>query len=318
VSTSGTFGLPRPLMYGPSFPSIRMVMREGAQVFESRTNQNLFLDGEDFTADGTFTMARLLRTLPPCQGCGDPHNEVESTCPMVVQDSDWADGKPTSWTMHGRPQYSACPGMDLLFGYCNSGAQKRFLMAYCMALFARGLESVMRLAKIDQVIERAEGSYTSLEFLRATERFALDELLAFPALIPEAWLNAIGADRTEEDVAHLSENPQRVDFVLFPEWKRCVIEIDGPSHYATYDEEARRYDVSEELYTKNLRIERSLRRQGWDIYRFSNQEVKATYVEGFRPLVAHVPGAAQGYVDYGALTSIAKQYDPADPNYIPF
>jgi hypothetical protein len=71
MSTSGTFGLPRPLMYGPSFPSIRMVMRDGVQVFESRTNQNLFLDTEDFNADGTFPMARLLQTLSPCQGCGD-------------------------------------------------------------------------------------------------------------------------------------------------------------------------------------------------------------------------------------------------------
>ncbi len=295
-----------------------MVMREGVQVFESRTNQNLFLDTEDFNADGTFTMARLLRTVSPCQGCGDPKNGEEVACPLVVENSNWVDGRPTSWTMNETPQFSACPGIDLLVGYCDSDAQKRFLVAYCLALFATGFEMAMRLAKIHEIIGRAKRSYSSLEFLRASERFALDELLAFPALIPEVWLNAIGAERTEEDIAHLSENPQRVDFVLFPEWKRCVIEIDGPSHYATYDEAARRYDVSEELYTKNLRIERSLRRQGWDIYRFSNHEVKATDVQRFRPLVAHVPGAAQGFVDYEALTQIVKRYDPADADYIPF
>jgi very-short-patch-repair endonuclease len=88
------------------------------------------------------------------------------------------------------------------------------------------------------------------------------------------WLNVIGSDRTLEDADHLAENPQRVDFALFAEGEKAVVEIDGRSHYAAYDVVTKTYSINEERYAKNLAIERSLRRQGWDIHRFSNLEVE--------------------------------------------
>jgi hypothetical protein len=113
----------------------------------------------------------------------------------------------------------------------------------------------------------------------------------FPALIPEVWLNYVGYDKTVEDEVHLRENPQRVDFVLFAEGSKAVIEVDGPSHYADFDEGSRTWTINERLYAKNLAIERSLRRQRWEIYRFANLEVdEAVTNDEFVLLVQDVRG----------------------------
>ena len=119
----------------------------------------------------------------------------------------------------------------------------------------------------------------------------IELMFGFPAAIPEVWLNAIGADRTIEDEAHLAENPQRVDFVILGDGRKAVVEIDGPSHYADYNEETSTYTVSQDRYAKNLAVERSLRRQGWEIHRFANVEVeRAADVEQFTHLVDDLPG----------------------------
>ena len=79
--------------------------------------------------------------------------------------------------------------------------------------------------------------------------------------------------------------------MLFAEGEKAVIEIDGPSHFADYDELARTYSISEEKYAKNLAIGRSLGRQGWKIHRFSNLEVeRATSDEQFVHLAKDLPG----------------------------
>ena len=120
----------------------------------------------------------------------------------------------------------------------------------------------------------------------------IDLVFDFPALIPETWLNYVGPDKTEADERHLAENPSRVDFVVFVEGRKYVIEIDGPSHYADFDEQERTYTVSEERYAKNLAIERSLRRQGWEINRFANVEVMRASGDDFVRLLvsAELPG----------------------------
>jgi len=47
--------------------------------------------------------------------------------------------------------------------------------------------------------------------------------------------------------------------------------------------------ASEEVHTRNLRIERSLRRQGWGIHRFSNLEVRTTPAADFEKLLLELP-----------------------------
>ena len=104
------------------------------------------------------------------------------------------------------------------------------------------------------------------------------------------WLNyTYDPTRSPEDERRLLHDmPRRVDFVFIKERVFHVVEIDGPSHYAKYDEQRRRYEVDEELYTRNLKAERTLRSQGIQIHRISNWEIlKATESD----LISLIPNA---------------------------
>ena len=52
----------------------------------------------------------------------------------------------------------------------------------------------------------------------------------------------------------LDENPSRVDFVSFVNGTGHLIEIDGPSHYAAYDEVTYSYRVDEMAYARISRL----------------------------------------------------------------
>jgi hypothetical protein len=284
-------GFPFPIVYGPDFPDFKMLMRGGKQTFESRTNQNLFLDEnpfmEDFDASGTFTMATLL-----AYRCTWQERAALLFVPLFGEDEstfDWFD-------FYDEPDWEACPACNDLLNYCGSKASRSFLISWWRTQYARGLgrawqqwtDWVGRVAKskggsIDDYVVCHGGPQQFVQTL-------IDLVFSFPALIPEVWLNYVGPERTVEDEKHLRENPQRVDFVLLANGKKCVIEIDGPSHYADYDEGARTYSVNERLYAKNLKIERSLRRQGWEIHRFANVEVRDVPDEEFIALVSYLPG----------------------------
>jgi very-short-patch-repair endonuclease len=287
--------LPVPLMYGPSFPKLKLLMRDGRQGVESATNQNLVLTPEDFTDSGTFTMSRFLGLLDPCRRCACPPSghvgegdvaDASAYCDLAL-DVEFDDDSYPTWQIWQPPNFWQCPAWERLQNFCSSEAQREFFEKYCVALADHAVDRAYTYARgvieTNDVVKRRY----QLGYLQTALR---DVQLDFPALIPEAWLNYIGWDKTDEDVQHLSENPQRVDFVMFADGLKCVIEIDGPSHYADFDEGTRRYTVSEERYTRNLRIERSLRRQNWQIYRFSNLEVTSTPKEEFADLVADLPG----------------------------
>jgi very-short-patch-repair endonuclease len=72
--------------------------------------------------------------------------------------------------------------------------------------------------------------------------------------------------------AHRLDSTSRVDFLAFWGGERYVIEIDGPSHYCDYDGNA--YKVDERAYARNLKIERSLRHDGWNVTRIARIEVR--------------------------------------------
>ncbi len=121
---------------------------------------------------------------------------------------------------------------------------------------------------------------------------ALHARFDFPALIPQVWLNVLPpGNRTLAEEARLEREPQRVDFLMIAEGRRCIIEIDGPSHYADFDSAANAYEVSQERYTLNLRFQRSLQMHGFEVHRFSNLEVEETPVgTDFQDLIKHLPG----------------------------
>ncbi|GAH99914.1 unnamed protein product, partial [marine sediment metagenome] len=83
------------------------------------------------------------------------------------------------------------------------------------------------------------------------------------------WDRSLGVFDPERE--HLDENPSRVDFIMLTDGQKYVIEIDDPSHYATFKEG--KYTVNEEQYTKNLRIDRRLKWDGWIVHRFSRWEI---------------------------------------------
>jgi hypothetical protein len=300
--TSLAKDIPEPIVFGPDFPRFKMLMRRGRQVFESRTNRNLFLDPIfDSDGEGTLTFARLLRHMGTWQDC----------LPLLVNEY-WLDdtGQLENWGDWAEaPHWDESPSVELLTGYCRSHSQREFFLKYLATQHRVGLGNAFEewLGVLrHQAATRAVGWMPPSDAL-GSENFVwrlINAMFDFPALIPEVWLNYVGYDKTSEDEAHLAENPQRVDFVLLAIGEKCVIEIDGPSHYADYDEQTG-YTVSQERYAKNLAIERSLRRQGWGIYRFANLEVdRATSSKMFVRLVEDLPGfAADSYMGRPAFTA---------------
>jgi hypothetical protein len=272
--------MPESVMFGQAFPKIRMVMRGGRQYFESTTNDQLHITPRDFTDAGTLTMAWALDHLGQCE---EAHEACEEWCPLLseyheVTDEDTGE----DWSGYGlytkgRLDFTRCPGIVRLRDHCQTEPQRRFFDLWC--------EANTKSLKDDWLAgeEWADDKPYALSFL------ALQERLGFPALLPEVWLNYLGPEKTADDELHLSENPSRVDFVLFAKGRKCVIEIDGKSHYADYNRETNRWTPDERLYTRNLKIERSLRRQGWEIYRFSDLEVNTVTLDGFGAMIRLLP-----------------------------
>lgn len=292
--------IPEPIVFGPDFPNFKMLMRQGRQVFESRTNRNLLLHPIwDSDGEGTFTLARLLRRLGSWQDC----------LPLFFEEF-WLteDGELIDWTVWAKtPGWDKCQTLQDLAGYCRSRSQREFFWRYLSSQYRAGLEQAYDewcAASQDQAsMNGTEWTSPALRFGDEDFIWRLADLVFdFPAAIPEVWLNYVGYDKTIEDEAHLAENPQRVDFVILADSRKCVVEIDGPSHYADYEEETRTYTVNEDRYAKNLAIERSLRRHGWEIYRFANVEVdRVTDDDAFVRLAEHLPGFASTWYgdEYG-------------------
>lgn len=270
--------LPDPLIYGPQFPELRLVMKQGKQVVLSRTNNHLRTRDSMFDETGTLTMGTLLLNQSPA--CQQAHRDNGGWCPLFCwYDSDPYDesGEPIGWAVGtgGTPRFEAdCPGWSQLAACCQTDAQRRFFTLWCET-FAQSVP---------------EGWNDGIEWGPRVSDVLVAKRLDFPALVPEVWLNYLGPDKTADEELHLAENPSRVDFVMIAEGQKCVIEIDGKSHYADYNRDANRWVPDERLYTRNLKIERSLRRQGWQIFRFSDLEINTCKPEHFTSLVSHLPG----------------------------
>lgn len=295
--------IPEPIVFGPDFPSFKMLMRRGRQVFESRTNQNLFLDPIfDFDPNGTFTFGEFLRRLGTWRDC----------LPLLFEDYYVTDeGELFDWTYFAAvPRWDACQPIQQLHGYCRSRSQSAFLRKYLESQYRVGLPRAWDEwhSALNQRALALGVPWRSPVTVVGSEGFVwrlVDLLCGFPAPIPEVWLNYVGYDKTIEDEAHLAANPQRVDFVILADGQKCVVEIDGPSHYADYDETTKTYTVNEDRYAKNLLVERSLRRHGWEIYRFANVEVdRAADDSQFIKLAEHLPGfTSDSYMGRLAFTA---------------
>jgi very-short-patch-repair endonuclease len=93
-----------------------------------------------------------------------------------------------------------------------------------------------------------------------------------PALFPQVVVNWTW-DKLERQKR---TEPYIVDFVFkhnnFGTHNLTVVEIDGPSHYADYQNG--KYLVSEEKYADHLRKDRWLRKNGFNVIRIGNHEIE--------------------------------------------
>jgi very-short-patch-repair endonuclease len=95
-----------------------------------------------------------------------------------------------------------------------------------------------------------------------------------PVLVPQAWIQ--WHSQTKEDLRKIGStyaaDLYRVDFVAFWGNRRFAIMIDDISHYAKKGING--WDADEKEYAKRLREDRKLRKEGWEVFRVSNWEIR--------------------------------------------
>jgi len=101
----------------------------------------------------------------------------------------------------------------------------------------------------------------------------------YPALIPQTWVNWIHYNPHDvERARRVKSEPFRVDFTMYYDSRKIVIEVDGSSHFSDIldvDTSSGRIvlEGSMSKYTEHLRKDRWLRSKGWEVWRFSEQEI---------------------------------------------
>ena len=140
----------------------------------------------------------------------------------------------------------------------------------------------------------AERKFFDLYVEMCSEEY--EDLRDAPALIPQVWVNWIHYDpKSRERAERVQSEAFRVDFVLRTNETGgfVVIEIDGSSHFGgrsfISDNGKLTFEASMEAYTKHLRKDRWLRKQGWRVIRLSNAEVEEVNgIKQYRSLLADV------------------------------
>lgn len=267
--------LPPTLIYGSAMPDVRFRSRGGQHVFFCKNNRNLHLTDEDLP-HGTYEAGSLLSTC--CREFCAPERTKAGThmpCPaFIASHTVGTENKGlASVEKHPYPKWEECPGVQKLLDMTETPEERFFLLSYLDD--KGGEESDWR----DQLVEIWNDSWYRVEegWGETSRRAKFDHMLwwtlRFPALIPQVWLNWLHS-ASEEDIKILDEYPSRVDFVGFWNHERHLVEIDGPSHYATYDEKWHQYEVDERAYARNLKIARSLQRDGWKLTRIARVEIR--------------------------------------------
>lgn len=98
---------------------------------------------------------------------------------------------------------------------------------------------------------------------------------AGPALIPNVWVNWYPQESKRDRL----KEPYIADFAIkdpdIEGGDLTLIEIDGPSHYAEYDETRQEYTFSETRYASHLRDDRFLRRIAPKVIRIGRSEIRS-------------------------------------------
>ena len=96
-----------------------------------------------------------------------------------------------------------------------------------------------------------------------------------PVLVPQAWIqwHSLRKADLREAGSSYSEDLYRVDFVVFWNNQRFAILVDDIGHYAK--KVANRWDANEMQYANRLKEDRKLRKEGWQVFRLSNWEIRS-------------------------------------------
>lgn len=292
---------PPTIVYGSETPDLRMSMKGGVQRVFCNNNRTLHLSSESLNDEGTYEMGALLGSL--CRElCRPARTFPHQPCPAFV--SSWKVGKkdyPGLATVEMRPvpEWEACAGVHALLE-ANDTLEERFLLrSYLGDRF--GHERVWR----DELVSDWNSHWHRVEnrWGEWSRSAVFDAMLwatiRCPALIPQAWLNYLFA-ASEDEQKILDRYPSRVDFIAFHGGRRHVVEVDGPSHYASYDERFHDYHVDERAYARNLKIARSLAGDEWILTRIARVEVHDVIESDFPEiegigLVSLLPGSRDEY-----------------------
>ena len=95
-----------------------------------------------------------------------------------------------------------------------------------------------------------------------------------PILIPQAWIQWHSESKKElrSNNSCYADDLYRVDFVAFWNNKRYAILIDDIGHYARQNYSY--WNADEEKYSMRLKEDRKLRKEGWEVFRISNWEIR--------------------------------------------
>jgi hypothetical protein len=265
--------LPPTLIYGSDRPDIRFRSSGGRQQFFCRNNRNLHLRPDDFLC-GTYEAGALLHHFC-AQHCLPTRINSQNPCPAFVTEHMVGKTNTGLATVTARPwpKWDDCPGVVALLEMTETPEERYFLETYLEDRGGQDREWRNEIVNAWNANWHHEPNGFGADRRQSKFDYLMWRTMRFPALIPQVWLNWLHAS-SEDDLKILDEYPSRVDFVAFWRGERHLIEIDGPSHYATYDEVAHTYSVDERAYARNLKIARSLQRDGWTLTRIARIEIK--------------------------------------------
>jgi len=267
-------------------------LRKKGDLYYSESNYNLMVEDDDAA-----TLAGFIRALD----FGKPIDEPEHPLWLMENDFRWScdgcwesanvpclllqrpavhpppDGSPKEvaqalgWAFRSNEPFYACPITDRLLRMTETGAERRFYEMYFWHMIAPVAGFLLEAAyrpDFSQGLRKA-GRKRDVEIGGSGWRAALHEglmrNLGSPALIPQVLLNFVSIKNLPDDHPDkhfFDSNEGRVDFFFLDGRGKHIVQIDGPYHHSSAAE-----------YTKVLRRDRTMRKQGYWVHRFSNMEV---------------------------------------------
>ena len=222
------------IIFGSKPPNLRFSTRGGMMSVFCLNNLTLNL-GAEALIDGTYQMGTLLSHL--CENhCRPGRNSPQTPCPAFVKSHKVHSEKRNlaSIDAYEMPVWEQCGGVRALLDLADTKEERAFLLAYIESL------SYGEFRWREAIVGAWNGGWHTVPDLWGNEarRAKFDRLmwatLRYPALIPQAWINWLSG-AGENDFRRLESAPSRVDFMAIHEGHRHVVEIDGPTHWASWD-----------------------------------------------------------------------------------